>query len=177
MQKLLEAVDFAARRHSAQRRKDAAGSPYINHPIEVARHLASVGEVRDEEVLIAALLHDTIEDTGTTRAEIAARYGEAVAALVVECTDDKSLPKAERKRSQIENAPHKSTGAKLIKLADKTCNLRGILTDPPVGWSVERQREYFLWAELVVAGLRGTNASLEEAFDAALAEGLAKLRP
>jgi len=130
MNRILQAVHFAAVKHTAQRRKNADATPYINHPIEVADHLANIGGVTDEDILIAALLHDTIEDTETTRDEIAALFGERVADLVAECTDDKSLDKAERKRLQIIHALEKSPGAKVIKIADKTCNLRSILVDP-----------------------------------------------
>jgi len=175
MNRLLAAARFAAEKHTVPRRKNAEASPYINHPIEVAEHLANVGGVTDEEVLIAALLHDTVEDTATTREEICAQFGERVAALVMECTDDKRLDKAERKRLQIVNAPHKSPGAKLIKIADKTCNLRSILADPPDGWSMERQRVYFEWAAAVVAGLTGENPALDAAVRDVLTQGRAIL--
>ena len=172
---LLEALHFSADKHRNQRRKDQAQSPYINHPIEVARVLWKVGNVRDVDVLTAAVLHDTIEDTKTSPQEIADTFGEAVLALVVEVTDDKSLPKAERKRLQIENAAHKSTGAKLIKLVDKTCNVRDIVSSPPADWSLERRREYLIWTERVVAGLRGVNEALENYYDEELAKGKAQL--
>jgi len=177
MTRLLQAVDFAARKHRQQRRKNKDDTPYINHCVEVAHHLARVGKVEDEDTLIAALLHDTIEDTDTTREEIAERFGETVAGLVAECTDDKRLPKQERKRLQIETAPGKSRRAKLIKIADKTCNLRSILEDPPAMWSRQRQREYFVWAEQVVAGLLGESAALDREVERALREGLERLDP
>ncbi len=177
MNRILEATNFAAVKHCQQRRKNAEGSPYINHPIEVAHHLASVGRVTDEDILIAALLHDTIEDTETIREEIVQHFGETVATLVAECTDDKSLPKMERKRLQIENAPKKSIGAKMIKIADKTCNLRSILSDPPKDWPLSRQYDYFVWASKVVSGLLGQNEALDEAVKRILAEGLSKLKP
>lgn len=167
---LLEALELAAHKHRDQRRKDQQKSPYINHPIAVARTLWAAG-VRDERVLVAAVLHDTIEDTETTRAELAARFGEEIAAIVAEVTDDKSLPKAERKQLQVEHAPHLSTEAKLVKLADKTCNLRDMVDSPPHDWSEQRRREYFAWAERVVEGLRGVNAALERAFDEQRARG------
>lgn len=175
MNPLLEAMAFAARKHTSQRRKNAAADPYINHPIEVAAHLSSVGGVTDEDILIAALLHDTVEDTDTTQEEIAGLFGDKVASLVMECTDDKSLPKLERKRLQIVNAPHKTSGAKLIKISDKTCNLRTLVEDPPADWSAQRQRAYFLWAEQVVAGLLGKNEALDAAVLSVLREGLEKL--
>ena len=171
MNRILQATHFAAQQHSRQRRKNADATPYINHPIEVAAHLAGVGGITDEDVLVAALLHDTIEDTQTSEAQIAGSFGPRVAAIVVECTDDKSLAKAERKRLQIVHAPDKSPEAKMVKLADKTCNLRSILADPPAGWSLERQREYFDWAAQVIAGLRGVNGPLEEAVNEVLAQG------
>jgi guanosine-3',5'-bis(diphosphate) 3'-pyrophosphohydrolase len=177
MNRLLHAANFASLKHSSQRRKNAEASPYINHPIEVAYHLSSVGGVVDEDVLVAALLHDTIEDTATTREEIVRDFGERVAALVVECTDDKSLPKMERKHLQIVNAPKKSDAAKMIKIADKTCNLRSILSDPPEDWSLSRQYDYFIWAERVVAGLLGHNARLDTEVRQVLEKGLRQLRP
>jgi guanosine-3',5'-bis(diphosphate) 3'-pyrophosphohydrolase len=168
---LLEAVRFAADKHRNQRRKDSERSPYINHPIEVVQLLWEVGGVRDVDVLLAAILHDTIEDTDTRPEEISDRFGEDVLSYVLEVTDDKSLPKSERKRLQIVNTPHKSYGAKLIKLADKSCNVRNLITMPPKDWSLERKQEYLLWGEKVVAGLRGTNAALEEYYDHELSSG------
>ena len=175
MSKLLKATRFAAEKHSEQRRKNPAATPYINHPIEEAEDLQREGGVCDEAILIAALLHDTIEDTDTTESEIRDAFGETVLNLVLECTDDKRLEKAERKRLQIVNAPKKSPGAKQIKLADKTCNLRSILADPPNGWSVARQLEYFQWASQVVEGLTGVNDQLDQKVTEVLDQGLATL--
>ncbi len=169
--KLLEAIRFSAEKHRNQRRKDSERSPYINHPIEVVQLLWEVGGVRDVDVLLAAILHDTIEDTDTRPEEISDRFGEDVLSFVLEVTDDKSLPKGERKRLQIVNAPHKSYGAKLIKLADKSCNVRNLITMPPKDWSLERRQEYLLWGEKVIAGLRGTNAALEDYYDHELSSG------
>ncbi len=168
---LLEAIRFAAEKHRNQRRKDSEQSPYINHPIEVTQLLWKIGGVRNSDVLLAAILHDTVEDTDTRPEEIREHFGEGVLSLVMEVTDDKSLPKAKRKRLQIETAGHKSYGAKLIKLADKSCNVRDLVTMPPKDWSLERRQEYLLWTEKVVAGLRGTNAALEEYYDHELASG------
>jgi len=172
---LLKAIRFSADKHRNQRRKDNAQSPYINHPIEVVQLLWDVGGIRDADVLLAAILHDTIEDTHTRPEEIRAAFGPDVLSLVLEVTDDKSLPKAERKRLQIESASHKSFGAKLVKLADKCCNVRDLLALPPENWSLERRREYLLWTEQVVAGLRGTNAALEEYYEHELINGKALL--
>ena len=166
---VLDAAAFAADKHRRQRRKDAEATPYINHPLTLATVLAREGGVADAEVIAAALLHDTVEDTETTLAELEARFGGGVAGMVAEVTDDKSLPKAERKRLQIARAAHKSPGAKLVKLADKIANLRDIAVLPPADWDQARKAEYVRWASEVVAGLRGTNAPLEAAFDAAAA--------
>ncbi|NWI98012.1 MESH1 pyrophosphohydrolase, partial [Pitta sordida] len=134
--RLLEAADFAARKHKDQRRKDPEGTPYINHPIE---------------------------DTDTTFAEIEERFGAEVRGVVEEVTDDKTLPKMERKQLQVERAPGCSQRAKLVKLADKLYNLRDLNRCTPQGWSAERVQEYFRWAARVVSGLRGTSPALEGA--------------
>ena len=164
---VLRAARFTADAHRNQRRKDADATPYINHPLALAECLVSEGGVTDPVVLCAALLHDTVEDCGVTRDELAQRFGEAVAAIVMEVTDDKALPKAERKRLQIEHAGTASPAARLVKLADKIANLRDLAASPPQDWDAERIRAYFHWAAAVVAKLRGTNVALEAAFDAA----------
>ncbi|XP_028433279.1 guanosine-3',5'-bis(diphosphate) 3'-pyrophosphohydrolase MESH1-like [Perca flavescens] len=158
---LLETIHFAAEKHRNQRRKDPEETPYINHPIGVARILSYEGGITDIEVLQAALLHDTVEDTDTTPAEIEAKFGPIVARIVQEVTDDKTLPKHERKRMQVEHAPHCSGQAKLVKLADKLYNLRDLNRCTPAGWTAERVQEYFVWACEVVKGLKGTNSALE----------------
>lgn len=164
---VLRAAAFAADKHRNQRRKDAEASPYINHPLALATILTSEGGVSDAKVLAAALLHDTVEDTETTSDELRRQFGEEIASIVAEVTDDKSLPKQERKRLQIEKSSSKSDAAKLVKLADKISNLRDIAATPPADWSAERRREYFDWAHKVVAGLRGVSPALEAAFDEA----------
>lgn len=168
--KLVDALAFAAERHSQQRRKDAAASPYINHPIAVMRVLAIEAGIEDDVVLCAALLHDTIEDTATTELELAQRFGACVTAIVRALTDDKSLPKQERKERQVRHAPDLSREAALVKLADKICNLRDVAHSPPRDWSLERRREYFDWARRVVDGLRGVHPALEASFDRAFAQ-------
>jgi len=167
----MKALRFAAQKHRDQRRKGGTRPPYINHPIDVAEILWRVGSVRDIDTLVAALLHDTVEDTGTSPDEIRLEFGEAVRSMVMEVTDDKSLPKAERKRLQVVNASHKSPGAKQIKLADKISNVFEIGNDPPDDWSLERRQEYLDWTEQVVQGLRGQNPALEARYDQVLAEG------
>ena len=162
---VIRALVFAAARHRNQRRKDTERSPYINHLLDVVDLLWRVGGVRDKATLVAAALHDTVEDTGTTPEEIEAAFGREVRGLVLEVTDDKSLPKETRKRLQIEHAPHKTPRAKLIKLADKIANVRDIRAHPPEDWPTERRVEYVRWARAVVAGMRGTSAALEAEFD------------
>ncbi|XP_051920008.1 guanosine-3',5'-bis(diphosphate) 3'-pyrophosphohydrolase MESH1 isoform X1 [Hippocampus zosterae] len=159
---LLETVNFAAEKHRNQRRKDIEQTPYINHPIGVARILSHEAGVTDIVVLQAALLHDTLEDTDTKPEELETKFGQIVARIVQEVTDDKSLPKQERKRLQVEHAPHCSHQAKLVKLADKLYNLRDLNRCTPVGWTPERVQQYFVWACDVVKGLKGTNSALEE---------------
>ena len=172
---LLGALAFAAAKHRTQRRKDEDGTPYLNHLVAVTHALTEVG-VTDLPTLMAAVLHDTIEDTDTTAGELEQHFGAEVRDLVLEMTDDKSLPKEERKRLQIVHAPHASPKTKLIKLADKTANLEDLLAIPPAGWSAERKRDYYDWSEKVVKHLRGTNEAVEARYDRALAEGRASLK-
>lgn len=170
--KIFQALAYAANQHKDQRRKGGDQSPYINHPIQVAELLLRVGQVSDVDLLVAAILHDTVEDTGATPEEIESLFGSKVRGLVMEVSDDKGLPKTERKRLQIVNAEHKSLLAKQIKLADKICNIRDVIYSPPADWSAVRRSEYVAWAAAVVAGLRGANPALEAEFDrvAALAK-------
>ncbi len=175
MKKVLEAADFAARKHTNQRRKGVDDIPYINHPLEVACLLAVTGGVTDEEVLSAAILHDTIEDTATTEEEIAARFGNRVLDYVKEVSDNKLLSKQERKHLQVVHAGTLSQGARLIKLGDKISNLRSLISGPPPSWGADRKIEYFQWAFHVVEGLRNTNEALELLFLKEYREGLAKL--
>jgi GTP diphosphokinase / guanosine-3',5'-bis(diphosphate) 3'-diphosphatase len=175
MKKILEAAFFAARKHTHQRRKNIEDIPYINHPLEVTHLLSSVGGISDEDVLCAALLHDTVEDTGTKASEIETRFGPAVAGYVLEVSDNKALPKAERKKLQVKHARSLSTGATLIKLADRISNLRSIASEPPKGWPVERQLEYFKWSKEVFDQLPETNLPLEELFRKEFKEGLDKV--
>jgi (p)ppGpp synthase/HD superfamily hydrolase len=172
---LLDALLFAARKHRAQRRKDEEASPYINHPIEVAQLLATVGEVTDLATLQAAILHDTLEDTDATADEIDERFGPRVLALVRELSDDKSLPKQVRKELQVKHAATASHGAKLVKLGDKISNVRDMAHSPPRDWPLERQREYLTWCARVVDGCRGANPALEARFDEVLRDGRVRL--
>jgi (p)ppGpp synthase/HD superfamily hydrolase len=165
---LLVALMFAARKHSRQRRKDLEASPYINHPIEVAEVLSRIGGITELPTLQAAILHDTIEDTETTPQELDEHFGQEVRLLVQEVTDDKSLPKQERKRLQVEHASNLSMHAKLIKIGDKICNVSGITPTQPAEWPLQRKLEYLDWAEKVVAGCRNSNPDLEQHFDAVL---------
>ena len=162
---LLKALHYSADKHRNQRRKDEQATPYINHPIDVVDVLWRIGQVRHIPTLAAAVLHDTIEDTSATADEVRRLFGDEVTKLVMEVTDDKSLPYAVRKQLQIEHAPILSTEAKQIKLADKICNDYDISHSPPKNWSQQRLTEYLDWSEKVVAGLRGANLAMETYFD------------
>ena len=165
---LLDAIAFSGEKHRNQRRKDAEASPYINHPLQVAHVLASEGCVSDLKTLIAAVLHDTVEDTETTFEELVERFGKRVAGVVKELTDEKMVPKVQRKRVQVERAPQLSKRAAIVRLADNTCNLRDIATHPPKDWPLKRKQAYFDWAKDVVDGLPLVNKKLRQSFDAAL---------
>ena len=166
---VLAAAVAAADWHAQQRRKGAAGQPYINHLLEVASLVGRATGGIDANLAIAALLHDAIEDQGVDRATIAEQFGEDVADLVQEVSDDKSLPQDVRKRLQVEQARGKSARAKILKLADKISNVSTIGRDPPRDWSKERQLHYVQWGREVVAGLRGASRELEAEFDRAAA--------
>jgi (p)ppGpp synthase/HD superfamily hydrolase len=175
---LLRAAVFAARVHAGHRRKGASAEPYVNHVLEVAQILAAHGA--PAEAVIAGLLHDTVEDSDkdpepVTHAQLVAEFGEAVARLVAEATDDKALPKETRKALQVKHAPAKSDGAKMLKLADKISNLRAILASPPNGWDHARRVEYVGWAGRVAAGLKGVSPSLDALFDATYRGAMARL--
>ncbi|HMF89301.1 MAG TPA: HD domain-containing protein [Candidatus Angelobacter sp.] len=169
-QKILAAARFAAEQHASQKRKGHAAEPYINHLIEVAELVAASSPVLDTNLVMAAFLHDTIEDTGVTAQELEQRFGSDVTALVLEATDDKSLPKETRKALQVESAPHKSVRAQTLKLADKISNLRSLLASPPSDWSSERKRQYCEWARQVVSGFTSPNAFLLAQFEDAYAQ-------
>lgn len=166
---LLKAVAFAAEKHRLQKRKDVEASPYINHPVAVASTLFHAGGVTDVRALCAALLHDTIEDTQATPEELGREFGREIRDIVLEVTDDKRLPKLERKQRQIDHAAELSLPARLVKLGDKICNLKDVADSPPAKWDLLRRQGYFDWARQVVDQIRGTNAGLEAAFDAAYA--------
>jgi guanosine-3',5'-bis(diphosphate) 3'-pyrophosphohydrolase len=176
LQRLAAAIHYAAHRHRNQRRKNEEQHPYINHPIGLLHLLAVEAHITDGDVLCAALLHDVIEDCArnaqerTERAtEIEQQFGARVLKIVEEVTDDKALNKAERKRAQVDDAKHLSHAAKLVKLADKTVNLRDIAASPPVGWPLRRRREYFDWANEVVQAIGPAHAGLRKLFDQAFA--------
>jgi len=165
LQRILAAARFAAEKHAQQKRKGRNQEPYINHLIEVAELIASSSATLDPELIMAGFLHDTVEDTGVTLTELEHLFGPGVAGLVAEVTDDKSLPKETRKHLQVEHADKKSERAQVLKLADKISNLRSILNSPPVGWSLERQRQYFEWARQVVDRLTAPNPRLKQEFE------------
>lgn len=167
VRRILAAALFAAEKHAQQKRKGENAEPYFNHLLEVAELIATSSPDLDVELMMAAFLHDTVEDTGVTLQELEQRFGKDVAALVAEVTDDKSLPKEIRKQLQVEHTPEKSPRAQTLKLADKTSNLRAIISSPPVGWSLERKRQYFEWARQVVSGIASPNEFLKSEFDKA----------
>lgn len=164
----LKALHFAADKHRDQRRKDVEASPYINHPIYVAQILADIGGIEDLGVLAAAVLHDTVEDTETESADIKREFGERIARIVGEVTDDKALKKSERKRLQIERARHMSDEGALVKVADKIANVRDIASNPPKDWDHTRRVEYLEWAEQVVSNCPKVNSGLQGCFSESL---------
>lgn len=175
--KVLRATDAAAKWHVHQRRKGPAAEPYVNHLLEVATLVAEATNGTDPDAIVAALLHDAIEDQEVPQELLAKEFGTAVASLVLELTDDKSLEKSVRKRKQVDSAAHKSEAAKVIKLADKTSNLRALAASAPANWSVKRRLDYIAWAEEVASGLRGSNAWLEEQFDLAASAARSATKP
>lgn len=167
VRRIMAAARFAAEKHAQQRRKGESAEPYFNHLLEVAELIAASSRELDVELMMAAFLHDTVEDTGVTLLELEQRFGKDVADLVAEVTDDKSLPKETRKQLQVQHTPEKSQRAQTLKLADKTSNLRAIISSPPVGWSRERKQQYFEWARQVISGIASPNEYLKAEFDKA----------
>jgi guanosine-3',5'-bis(diphosphate) 3'-pyrophosphohydrolase len=165
LDRLFVAINFAVCKHRNQIRKDQCGSPYITHPLSVAQAISTIGDVQETHILVAAILHDTIEDTDTVESEILEQFGEDILEIILEVSDDKSLEKLERKRLQVVHAGELSYAAKVIKLADKLVNCRDILLSPPKDWSLARRQAYIQWAADVVYEIRGVNPALENAFD------------
>jgi len=160
--KILNAVTYSAQCHQMQTRKNAKKTPYVSHPMTVAETVLTVGKVRDADVIIAALLHDTIDDTQATYEDIRSRFGSKVENIVRELTEDKTLSSAKRKKLQIIQAPNKSTGAAIICLSDQIFNLNNLLQDPPIDWTRERIDQYFQWVQSVVNHLPEANAPLKD---------------
>jgi GTP diphosphokinase / guanosine-3',5'-bis(diphosphate) 3'-diphosphatase len=163
--RILAAANFAAKAHAGQKRKGAAGEPYINHLLEVAELVARSGSESDVDLIMACFLHDVVEDTPITQQDLAQIFNDDVASLVMEATDDKTLSKDERKARQVHTAPYKSVRAQALKLADKISNLRALLTSPPLHWTPERKRQYFEWAKAVVSGFTSPNQYLLDEFN------------
>lgn len=157
------ALAFSHTAHKRQRRKNKEATPYINHPVRVASILFNAGE-RDAVLLAAAVLHDVVEDCGIGKAQVAKKFGAEVADLVMEVTDDKTLDKQERKRLQVQHAPHLSVRGKKLKLADKIANLEDTLRDGPADWSLDRKLEYCDHSYAVYQGIRGQNRKLDRQF-------------
>lgn len=167
---LFKALEFAADKHKLQKRKGGDSIPYINHPIGVTKLLIDSGET-DNDLIIAAILHDTIEDTNTSPKEILRLFGEKILNIVLEVSDDKNLPKEIRKQLQVNHASSLSDSAKKLKLADKICNVIDIIQDAPTDWDINRKIEYLNWAEEVVNGIRGVNKKLEQMLDKVIISG------
>lgn len=174
--RVMEALGFAAQAHANQRRKGAAQEPYVNHLIEVAALTAQATQGLDETAILAALLHDVVEDTPVTLAELSDRFGPEVAVVVAETSDDMSLPKAERQRARIANAPGKSPTARLVKTADVISNLRAIGKSPPAGWGCDRQLGYLEGCRTLVSAMHGGHPGLERVFAATVAEAERAIR-
>ena len=169
---LLSAIQFAAEKHQNQRRKGKDKFPYINHPIQVAHLLSSISEIDDTDILCAAILHDTVEDTDTTQEDIAEYFGDKIAGIVAEVSDDRSLPKPARKQAQIDHGPHLSFEASMVKLADKCCNIEDVITTPPENWDTQRRRAYLDWAKQVVNNIRHKDEKLLKKFKSLYEAGL-----
>jgi GTP diphosphokinase / guanosine-3',5'-bis(diphosphate) 3'-diphosphatase len=172
---LLKAFKFAASKHRDQRRKDERASPYINHPIAVVETLWEKGGIRDLTTLVAGILHDIIEDTDTAPEELEQEFGVEVCSIVKELTDNKELPRAVRKRLQLEDAANLSWRARYVRIADKISNVEDIIHSPPARWSLDRMEEYIIWAGKVVDALRGTNKALDQYFDEVFSQALQKI--
>lgn len=173
---LLQAIEFASTKHRDQRRKDAAQAPYINHCIRVASIAETIGSIKDQELLMAAVLHDTLEDTDTTEDEIRSLFGERVLNLVKEMSDDKSLDKQRRKELQIEHAPYVSEDVTPLKLADKISNCEDMLISVPKGWSKDRVLAYFEWSESVIERLPRVNEALYQYAKQVIKQGYEQYR-
>ncbi|KAI6203563.1 hypothetical protein M3Y94_00571700 [Aphelenchoides besseyi] len=171
---VLKAADFAARRHRQQKRKDLKQTPYINHPVGVAHILTDIGDVKDTVTLVAALLHDTVEDTKTTIEEIEWEFGTEVRSIVAELTEDKTLPREQRKKIAVDKADQLSSKARVIQLADKLYNLRDLERAIPIGWSKGHVREYVDWSRELVQKIRNTNEAIEAELDDTINRFLAK---
>lgn len=176
MGRLLQAAHFSADKHRDQRRKGIRNTPYINHPLEVAERLNRIAGIENATILIAAILHDTIEDTQTTEAELTVLFGTEIATIVTELSENKALHWTQRKRIEIDDAAHLSLAGKLIKLSDKISNVHDTVTNPPADWTIDRRRDYLIFAEKVADNCRGQNDALDAEFDRVLAEARQKLK-
>jgi guanosine-3',5'-bis(diphosphate) 3'-pyrophosphohydrolase len=159
---VLDAVAFSAEKHKLQVKSNAKKTPYIIHPLEVADHVARIGGVYDKDVLIAALLHDVLDDTATTEKEISNLYGNNVASYVVEMTTTKGISLKEQKKEQIRSAFHQTPSVAIIKLSDKLSNLETLAKNPPSNWSRDRIDQYFQWAQSVIENLPESNLPLKK---------------
>ena len=169
MNLVLKATQFAALKHCDQRRKDGK-TPYIIHPISVAMILSEIGSIEDPEILSAALLHDTLEDTDTSAHELDKNFGSRVRIIVEELTDNDMLTFSQRKQMQIDNAPYLSKDATLVRIADKISNVSDVIENPPPEWNQKRCNKYVDWAEAVMNNCQKVNQDLENHFFELLTE-------
>ena len=169
MNLVLKASQFAALKHCDQRRKDGK-TPYIIHPISVAMILSEIGSIEDLEILSAALLHDTLEDTDTSVHELDKNFGSRVRIIVEELTDNDMLTFSQRKQMQIDNALYLSKDATLVRIADKISNVYDVIENPPPAWNQKRCNKYVDWAEAVMNNCQKVNQDLENHFFELLTE-------
>lgn len=162
--KILEALTFAAEQHKYQRRAGFEPLPYINHILKVTDALVNIGHEKDTALILSAILHDVVEDTNISFAEITEKFGHQVRSVVEELTDDMSLSYAERKRLQVQQAHQLSLPARKIRIADKASNLEDIFTYE-LDWPIEKKMAYLENAIQVVEKIRGSNDALEKWFD------------
>ncbi|MFZ9848658.1 MAG: HD domain-containing protein [Flavobacteriales bacterium] len=176
LQLLFKALNYSAEQHKAQRRKGMESVPYINHPIKVTNIITQFIPDASDDLICAAILHDVVEDTDATIDDIKNKFGDAIASIVQEVTDDKSISKAESRRKQIENAPKLSYNAKIIRVCDKISNVRDICGENIPDWDYKTKIEYLNWAEQVVYALDKFHEELQFAFKDEVRWGRLKIK-
>jgi (p)ppGpp synthase/HD superfamily hydrolase len=160
IEKLFEALEYASKLHKDQRRKGNGGSPYVNHLIEVASLLSRVAEVTDHEVIIAAILHDVLEDTEAREGDIFDRFGGTVLAYVKHVTDDKLLSLEKRRIAQLKSIENSSSQIQLIKLADHCSNIASL----PPSWDRARLESYISWSHSIAVHCYSASEELAKVY-------------